>query len=100
MTELITVHFTPGELLESVHALRSMTRFNNTEQRDNNQSAINKLVTAYNEQAHTRCRSCALLEVSHQDDNGVFYYTCPHAKPEDHCLVDPNQIACPYFTEE
>jgi hypothetical protein len=50
MTDTITVHFTPGELLEAVHGLRSMTRFNNTEQRDNNQSAINKLVTAYHEQ--------------------------------------------------
>lgn len=49
-TNLITVHLTPGELLEAVHALRSMTRFNNTEQRDNNESAINKLVTAYHQQ--------------------------------------------------
>lgn len=57
MTDTITIHLTPGELLESVHALRSMTRFNNTEQRDNNQSAINKLVTAYHEQEHDHFRS-------------------------------------------
>ena len=50
MTDLIPVHLTPGELLEAIHALRSMTRFNNTEQRDNNESAINKLVTAYHQQ--------------------------------------------------
>lgn len=50
MTDLIPVHLTPGELLECVHALRSMTRFNCTEQRDNNESAINKLTTAYHEQ--------------------------------------------------
>lgn len=54
MTDTITVHLTPGELLECVHALRSMTRFNCTEQRDNNQSAINKLVTAYHEQENER----------------------------------------------
>lgn len=47
MTDLITVNLTPGELLECVHALRSMTRFNCTEQRDDNQSAKEKLVIAY-----------------------------------------------------
>lgn len=48
--DTITLELTPGELLECFHALRSMTRFNNTEQRDNNQSAIEKIKTAYNEQ--------------------------------------------------
>ena len=49
MTDTITINLTPGELLETVHALRSMTRFNNTEQRDNNESAQEKLKTAYDE---------------------------------------------------
>lgn len=50
MTNTITVHLTPGELLETIHALRSMLRFSTTEQRENNESAINKLATAYHEQ--------------------------------------------------
>ncbi len=98
MTDTITVHLTPGELLETVHALRSMTRFNNTEQRTNNESAIQKLKEAYDAQNGTRCMSCMLLEVFHQDDKGIYWYTCPHSKPEHQCIVSPEQFACPHFT--
>lgn len=43
----ITVDLTPGEIVECIHALKSMTRFNNTEQRDSNTSAIIALEHAY-----------------------------------------------------
>lgn len=43
----VTIALTPGEIVECIHALKSMTRFNNTEQRDNNESALIELEDAY-----------------------------------------------------
>lgn len=43
----IAITLTPGEIVECIHALKSMTRFNNTEQRDNNESALIELEDAY-----------------------------------------------------
>lgn len=43
----MSVSLTPGEIVECIHALKSMTRFNNTEQRDNNESALIELEDAY-----------------------------------------------------
>lgn len=43
----ITIDLTPGEIVECIHALKSMTRFNNTEQRDRNESALIELEDAY-----------------------------------------------------
>lgn len=64
MTDTITVHLTPGELLEAYHALKQQTRFTTTEQRANNESAAKKLKEAYiNQEAsalHT-CGECAHL---------------------------------------
>lgn len=45
--DTITIHLTPGELLECYHALKLQTRFNTTEQRTNNESAVKKLTEAY-----------------------------------------------------
>ena len=45
MTAPITIHLTPGELLEAYHA--HQTRWNTTEQRDASQSAAAKLAEAY-----------------------------------------------------
>lgn len=45
----IPVALTPGEIVECIHALKSMTRFNNTEQRDSNTSAIIALEYAYDQ---------------------------------------------------
>ena len=47
MSDTIPVHLTPGELIECYHALKHQTRFNTTEQRDNAESAVAKLNTAY-----------------------------------------------------
>lgn len=47
MTEIITIHLTRGELLEAYHALKQQTRFNTTEQRENAESAIQKLAKAF-----------------------------------------------------
>ena len=43
----MTVYLTPEEIVECMHALKSMTRFNNTEQRDRNESALIKLEDVY-----------------------------------------------------
>lgn len=45
----ITIDLTPGEIVECMHALKSMTRFNNTEQRDSNESALSVLESAYDQ---------------------------------------------------
>lgn len=50
MTDNITVKLTPGELRACFNALISQTRFNTTEQRQDNESAILKLNQAYAEQ--------------------------------------------------
>ena len=97
MTDTITVHLTPGELLEAYHALKQQTRFTTTEQRANNESAVKKLETAYGEYATPRCKQCARLEPYHEQ-GCVMYYTCPHSKPEHQCIVSPDQFACPHFT--
>jgi hypothetical protein len=47
MTDTITVHLTRGELLECFHALKQQTRFNTTEQRENAESAVQKLAKAF-----------------------------------------------------
>lgn len=45
----IPIALTPGEIVECMHALKSMTRFNNTEQRDRNESALAALESAYDQ---------------------------------------------------
>lgn len=53
----ITIDLTPGEIVECMHALKSMTRFNNTEQRDNNESALSVLESAYDQYITTGMNS-------------------------------------------
>ena len=45
--DTITVHLTRDEIVECIHALDTKIRFNSTEERDINASAIEKLKTAY-----------------------------------------------------
>ena len=54
MTNTITIHLTPGELLEAYHALKHQTRWNTTEQRDASQSAAAKLAEAYDTYAQNQ----------------------------------------------
>ena len=49
----MSVSLTPDEIVECIHALKSMTRFNNTEQRDNNESALIELKDAYDRYIET-----------------------------------------------
>ena len=44
------------------------------------------------------CAECALLEVL-AVDNGVTFYTCPYAEPEDACVVSPSWPACDHIEE-
>lgn len=53
----ITIALTPGEIVECIHALKSMMRFNNTEQRDRNESALSVLESAYDQYLATDARS-------------------------------------------
>lgn len=46
-TDTITVELTPGELRACFNALISQTRFNTTEQRQDNESVLKKLNQAY-----------------------------------------------------
>ena len=39
----MSISLTPEEIVECIHALKSMTRFNSTEQRDRNESALIEL---------------------------------------------------------
>lgn len=53
----ITIDLTPGEIMECIHALRSMTRFNNTEQRARNESALAALESVYDQYITTGMNS-------------------------------------------
>lgn len=53
----ITIALTPGEIVECIHALKSMMRFNNTEQRDRNESALSVLESSYDQYLSTDARS-------------------------------------------
>lgn len=57
----ITIDLTPGEIVECIHALKSMTRFNNTEQRDRNESALIVLGDAYDRYVLTDTSSQKLV---------------------------------------